>query len=104
MPKLFSRLLLSVFLLLAQHGALLHELHHAADARTQTGGDHEHHATSDACSACHAFSQVVAGAAADGGAVRWVSVVALTVPAWRGTLIIAPDEPPVRSRGPPTLT
>ena len=104
MPKLFNRLLLSVFLLLAQHGSLLHELHHAAETQMQTGDEDEHHAAADACSVCHAFSQVVAGAAADGGSARWVSALAFAEPAWRGTLIMAPDEPPARSRGPPTST
>jgi hypothetical protein len=103
MREIFSRLLLSICLLLAQQGAVLHELHHLATGQTQAASDDDHLAAADGCSACHAFAQLGVGAAPDGGAVRPISALAFADLAWRGTAVAAPDRPPARSRGPPTL-
>lgn len=59
MRQLFRVLLLSVALLLAQHGALAHELAHAV-GQVSTDGDTDHRDDAAPCAGCVAFAQVAA--------------------------------------------
>jgi hypothetical protein len=94
--------LLSLFLLLAQQGAVLHELGHlshgaAAGASLQAVGDV---LDSGSCPTCHAFSQVAnqVGAHVPGLSLSPAAIACAPEP---GSAIVAVDPPPPRSRGPP---
>jgi hypothetical protein len=96
--------LLSLFLLLAQHGALLHELGHlshgsAAGASLQAAGDV---LDSGSCPTCHAFSQVAnpVGAHVAGLSLSLAAIACAPEPLYA---IVAVDPPPPRSRGPPQV-
>src|SRR4029077_3773046 len=94
--------LLSLFLLVAQHGAVLHELGHlshggAAGASLQQLGDA---LDSGSCPTCHAFSQIASPVGAHVAALS-LSVAAIACLREPGYAIVAVDPPPARSRGPP---
>jgi hypothetical protein len=96
--------LLSLFLLFAQHGAVLHEIGHltagsAAGATLQADG----HATeSSSCPTCHAFSQLASPFAAHAAGVSAPLAAIVRVPD-PGHPIVAADSPRPRSRGPPQV-
>jgi uncharacterized membrane protein len=92
--------LLSLLLVLAQHGALLHGIGHLSHGDRTTGATIEALADSSLCPACEAFAQVAnpAFAAADNLVVSLPGL--LPTPEPRYTLVVA-DGPTPRSRGPP---
>jgi hypothetical protein len=97
--------LASLLLLIAQHGALLHELsHHAhgtpSSAATLTG---KHQALEDGlCLTCEAFSQVINPATA--GAVHIPLCPAAVIPPPDPSYVVVAAYPPTpRSRGPPQV-
>jgi hypothetical protein len=96
--------LLSLLLLLAQHGALLHGLGHLSQASHAGGPAFSDLSAQDSgpCGTCEAFAQVANPAA--GGAFELPRFVASpsAVPAPRYT-ILAADTPTARSRGPPHI-
>ncbi len=103
MFKLFSRVILSVLLLLAQQGAMLHELSHLAASPTQQDSDEGQHAIGGLCSACLAFSQVGISTLPE---LRPLDLLAGL--AFQAALDIAAaghtrELPTQRSRGPPTF-
>ena len=95
----------SLLLVLAQHGALLHELGHLSQRTAAEGATLHPHAgvpESGLCLTCEAFSQVANPATA--GAAQ----VAASPPALIPTpdpcyAIVAADAPTPRSRGPPQV-
>lgn len=101
MRKLFSGILLSVFVLLAQHGAVLHELSHLSATASQADEDAEHPGTVVACAACLALSQVGSGTPVDATPpplrcdLAFEAHACATLPEETPTLV------PPRSRGPP---
>lgn len=101
MFKLFSRLILSLLLLVAQQGAVLHELSHFAQPGSQQEREHDQHAVGDLCTVCLAFSQV--GTAAPPQVQRPVLLAGLAYQAVPALHIpVRPlDLPATRSRGPP---
>jgi hypothetical protein len=97
-----SSLLLPLLLLVAQHGALLHELSHYAAPETQKETDKQHPQIGH-CDLCVAFAQVASAATPDAVVPRLLADLsfqqATTIPASGGT-----SEPPSqRNRGPPTF-
>jgi hypothetical protein len=96
--------LLSLFLLIAQHGAVLHELSHlssgsAAGASLHADGNA---LDSGSCPTCHAFSQIASPFAAH-AAGCFVPLVAIARVAEPGYTFVAVDSPRPRSRGPPQV-
>ena len=93
--------ILSLLLVFAQHGALLHELGHLSGDRGGTPvlrGDV--HVIDGACSTCAAFAQVTNPAAGTAGTLAASAAVYLPTPA-PVYAIVAADTPTPRSRGPP---
>ncbi|MBL0726440.1 hypothetical protein [Piscinibacter sp. HJYY11] len=101
MRKLLSTLLLSVFVLLAQHGAVLHELSHLAAASSPADGDAEHRGAAVACASCLALSHVGLGVALDAEGPRLRSDLAFEAHAWANPPDHTATPVPPRSRGPP---
>jgi hypothetical protein len=96
--------LLSLFLLLAQHGAVLHELSHLSQGSTAGASLHAdgHALDSGACPTCHAFSQIASPVAAHAAGLSLPLAAIVRVPE-PGYAIVAVDPPPPRSRGPPQV-
>ena len=104
MQRLRLALLLPLLLVLAQHGAVLHELSHiyysgspALGAQLQQDG---RVAESTQCTACLAFAQVANPAAASVAHLRAPASASLSLPEPRYS-IVAACQPTPRSRGPP---
>jgi hypothetical protein len=95
---------LSLSLLLAQHGALLHELghlcHHGGTVGTAALSAQLHGAEDGRCPTCEAFAQI-ANPAAAGTADLVVSPPALIPARHPSYVIVGADAPSPRSRGPP---
>jgi hypothetical protein len=92
--------LLSLLLVLAQHGALLHGIGHLSHGDRATGATIEALAEGSQCPACAAFAQVTnpAAAAVDSLAIRPAGLLPTPDPRYA---IVAADAPTPRSRGPP---
>jgi len=96
---------LSLLLLLAQHGAVLHELSHlshgavTAGASLHPGG---HALDGESCPTCHAFSQVTNPVSASPAHLA-VSAAAILGAADLDNAIVSANAPVPRSRGPPQV-
>lgn len=102
MKKAFTGLLLLLLLVVAQQGAVLHELGHvchAADQTVRVDGDH----TGQICNLCLAYAQL-------GNAVSHLANIPLLNPAPTNLVpegrhaLATTAAPPPRSRGPPALS
>jgi hypothetical protein len=95
---------LSLLLVFAQHGAVLHELGHLSQ-RDGTGGAalraDLHAPNSGLCPTCEAFAQVANPAAAAAHAVPVCPAAVLPIPD-SCYAIVSADAPTPRSRGPPS--
>jgi len=93
---------LSLLLVLAQHGALLHGIGHLSHSDGTTGAAIESPADAGPCAACEAFAQVAnpAVAAADGLAVSVPGLLPTPEPR---DAVAGTDAPTPRSRGPPQV-
>ena len=97
--------LVSLLLVLAQHGALLHELGHLSRGTAAAGTALQPHPgalESGACLTCEAFSQVANPATAGAAHVPASPAALIPTPAPRYA-IVAADAPTPRSRGPPQV-
>jgi hypothetical protein len=96
--------LLSLFLLLAQHGALLHELGHLASGSAAGASVHadEHAFDGRSCPTCQAFSQVASAVGAHASAFSVPPAAIVRVPE-SGSTLATVDSPRPRSRGPPLV-
>lgn len=97
--------IVSLLLLLAQHGALLHELSHLDRAHPAAGTtlrESAHGLESGLCLTCEAFSQVTNPATA--GTLHLPLAPAALIPSPDPLYsIVAADAPTPRSRGPPQV-
>ena len=97
--------LLSLLLVLVQHGAVLHELGHLGQ-REHGGGPalrtDLHSAGSAACPTCEAFAQIANPVGASAPTVAVLPAAVLRTPA-SSYAIPAVDVPTPRSRGPPQV-
>ena len=97
--------LLSLLLVLVQHGAVLHELGHLGQAG-HSGGPALHtdlHAAGTAvCPTCEAYAQIANPVGASAHAVAVVPAALLRTPD-PGYIIPVVDVPTPRSRGPPQV-
>ena len=105
MQRLRLTLLLPLLLVVAQHGAVLHELSHiyysgGASIGAQLDAT-ERLAEHSQCVTCLAFAQVATPAAASLAALLALPAAALIVPEPRYAIIAAASPTP-RSRGPPS--
>jgi len=100
MRKLHISLALSLLLLLAQQGAMLHELSHLARAGSTAAGLQADSSFDKACELCLAFSQLGHTAGATGHAVHF-EPSAHAVRAIPRSAATPADVPTARSRGPP---
>ena len=93
---------LSLLLVLAQHGALLHGIGHLIHSDGTTGAAIESLADAGPCAACEAFAQVAnpAVAAADSLAVSVPGLLPTPEPR---DAVAGTDAPTPRSRGPPQV-
>lgn len=99
--KLFSRLTLTLLLLLGQQGAMLHELSHFAESDFQQAHGHDSHTVGGFCAVCLAFSQVGTAALPEvqaPGLLAGLAFQALFAPQ---TPMRPHDVPSRRSRDPP---
>jgi hypothetical protein len=104
MRKMFKTLGLLLLLMLAQHGAVVHELSHVCAAsdgelRTQSG-----EAADSACALCPVFAQVVAPAFSHSFHIPLLVRFALERVSEPRYLAISATVPQARSRGPPSLS
>ena len=102
--SLIRSLLLPLLLLLAQQGALLHELSHYATPQTQEeGGDKKQPSHAEACSLCLAFAQVEFAAPTHVPMAPLLAQLSFELtpadPVYVGTTPL----PAERSRGPPPI-
>jgi len=97
--------LLSLLLVLVQHGAVLHELSHLSH-RDQSGAAtlraESHALNSSLCTSCQAFAQI-ANPAAGGAPVVAVCPAAVLPTPDPSYAIVGVDTPTPRSRGPPQV-
>jgi hypothetical protein len=105
MRRLSLSWVLSLLLLVAQHGAVLHELGHLSHADHGTGATVRldlQSADAGGCQTCEAFAQIAnpAGCGASVPAACPAALLPLPVPRFT---IIAADAPTARSRGPPPV-
>src|ERR1700683_1767557 len=96
---------LSVLLLVAQHGAVLHELSHLSHGTSTRGamlGQSDLLADNSACPTCQAFSQVANPATASSRALAYcpAPLIAALDPSHA---ILGAEIPTPRSRGPPQV-
>jgi hypothetical protein len=93
---------LSLLLVFAQHGAMLHGIGHLSHGDRTAGVTIETLADGGPCAACEAFAQVAnpAVAAADGLAICPAGFLPTPDPRYA---IVAADAPTPRSRGPPQV-
>jgi hypothetical protein len=97
--------LMSLLLVLAQHGAVLHELGHLGHASAphglslQRGGQL---LDNGPCMTCEAFAQVATPAAGKVASPVTAAAALIPTPA-PGYAIVAADVPSPRSRGPPQV-
>jgi len=105
MRRLCLSWVLSLSLLLAQHGALLHELSHLTHGGHSTGaalGAQLQAAEGGLCPTCEAFAQIVNPATATATDLAVSPAVLIPAPEPRFTIVGA-DAPTPRSRGPPQV-
>jgi hypothetical protein len=103
MRRLSWALVLSLLLVFAQHGALLHELGHLSHAGHAGPAAAELQAAENgACPTCEAFAQI-ANPASPASADLAVSPAAFASPPEPPYGIAAADTPTPRSRGPPQV-
>lgn len=104
--RLVARLLLAALLLLAQHGAWVHELGHLASAQAgahaQPGSDVPH-APVDLCRLCLVFAQIGSAAAPQAGAMPPATQLAYAQPLAAPNGALRSAALPPRSRDPPAL-
>jgi hypothetical protein len=96
---------LSLLLVLAQHGAVLHQLGHLTHAARSAGAAvHAQVEVLDAasCATCEAFAQIVNPMAACAGPVAASADCACATPEARYAIVCAATPTP-RSRGPPQV-
>src|SRR5579872_2791686 len=94
---------LSLLLVFAQYGAVLHELGHLSHSYGTGGASLRadlHAPNSGLCPTCQAFAQVANPATAAAQAFPLCPAVVLSVPA-SCYAIVSADAPTARSRGPP---
>jgi len=103
MRRLCFSWVVSLLLLLAQHGALLHELSHFSHGAQSSGATLQQDGQSlesGLCLTCQAFSQVTNPAAAAALHVPLAPAALIATPDPRFA-IVAANAPTPRSRGPP---
>jgi hypothetical protein len=92
---------LSLLLVFAQHGAVLHELGHLSHGDRDAGATLRAQQPADSiCAACEAFSQVANPASGGAHTLAACAPVFLEVPA-PACAFLGADTPTPRSRGPP---
>lgn len=96
--------LLSLLLVLAQQGALLHGLGHLSHASHAPGAALSELNAQDSgpCGTCEAFAQVTNPAAGGSFELPLLLAPVTAVPAPRYSILVA-DTPTARSRGPPQI-
>jgi hypothetical protein len=105
MRRLCLSWVLSLSLLLAQHGALLHELSHFTHGGHSAGaalGAELQPAEGGLCPTCEAFAQIVNPATATATDLVVTPAALIPAPEPRFTIVGA-DAPSPRSRGPPQV-
>jgi hypothetical protein len=104
MRRVYFSWVVSLLLVLAQHGALLHELGHLSHASVPAGVSLQPgNALLDGpCLTCEAFAQVANPAAGEaaGPAVGPAALIPAPAPGYE---IVGADVPSPRSRGPPQV-
>ncbi|HEY2275889.1 MAG TPA: hypothetical protein VGH61_10335 [Steroidobacteraceae bacterium] len=101
MRRLSLPWILSLLLVFAQHGAVLHELGHLSHGDRGSAPAVRAHLPSDAiCTVCEAFAQVANPASGAAHTLCASAPVYLPTPA-PSYAIVAADSPTPRSRGPP---
>jgi hypothetical protein len=103
MRRVYFSWVVSLLLVLAQHGALLHELSHLHHAGVPAGASLQPDLTDDGpCLTCEAFAQV-ASPAAGRAATPAVAPAALIPAPAPSYAVVAANAPTPRSRGPPQV-
>jgi hypothetical protein len=103
MRSLVRHLLLALALLLAQQGALLHQVSHDAAAATQSDFDDGRHANSGPCIVCVAFAGIGASAAPSAVQPVLLDRLAFEHGAAQADSHRSLEAPAQRSRGPPAF-
>ena len=102
--SLLRSLLLPLLLLLAQQGALLHELSHYAKPQTQEeGGDKKQPSHAEACSLCLAFAQVESAAPTHVSMAPLLAQLSFELTPVDPVYVATTPLPAERSRGPPPI-
>lgn len=93
---------LSLLLLLAQQGALMHEwAHHGVAVGQQHEGDDHRTAAGERCELCVAFAQIAGAVATDDAVPVLLAGVAFALPGASPVVAGSATPPATRSRGPP---
>jgi hypothetical protein len=103
MRQLLRGLLLALVLLLAQQGALLHQLSHYAAAATQSDGDDGRHAQGGSCIGCLAFAEHGSAAAPEPASQVLLDRLAFRLNTALSAPLHALEAPSQHNRGPPTF-
>jgi hypothetical protein len=105
MRRIYVSWVMSLLLMLAQTGAVLHELGHLAHDSVPHGASlqsSEHLLESGPCPTCEAFAQIANPAAGAAAAAAIAPPPLIPIPAL-GCAIVSTDVPSPRSRGPPQV-
>ena len=104
MRKLYLVLLLPFLMLLAQQGALCHELSHLAESSHQTAQGHpKQHPGGTLCETCLNFAHIVASATPNVPILRLPTQLRHQLVATAWTHMTESVVPAPRSRGPPIV-
>jgi hypothetical protein len=104
MRRIYFPWVISLLLLLAQHGAVLHELSHLGQGSAPHGvsAQYSERLDSGPCLTCEAFAQVANPAAGAAAAPATAPAEFIPTPA-PGCVLVGTDAPSPRSRGPPQV-
>jgi hypothetical protein len=100
LDRLCRNLLLPLLLLIAQHGALLHELSHYAPADTQDESGKQQSA-GQPCELCLGFAQVESTATADVAVPTLLAGLSFASASPTPSPVVVAELPAQRNRGPP---
>ena len=105
MRRMYVSWVMSLLLVLAQTGAVLHELGHLAHDGTPRGASlhcSEHLLDNGPCLTCEAFAQIANPAAGSAAAPAIAPASLVPIPTL-GCAIVSAEVPSPRSRGPPQV-
>jgi hypothetical protein len=103
MRRLSSWLLLSLLLVIAQQGAVAHEISHYVDNVKQSQQKNKQSPADKLCEKCLAFAQIAGAVHAEPPVLALLALLTFEYSPQAPVAVIAAEAPACRNRGPPAL-